>query len=135
MLSRPTNLSHVAREVFQAAASVSSILPSVHALTPSLALVPMLGGSCSTAFRISVPPKMSTFSKALAAPKEAPKEPPKEPIVVSESQEDNSEEGSKSLTLSVSPIRIVGNIVIGGKTTKRARTSKPVKLDPFPFVH
>lgn len=69
------SISNVAREVFQAAASVSSILPSVHALTPSLALLPMLEGSYSTAFRISVPPKTSAFSKALAAPKEAPKEP------------------------------------------------------------
>lgn len=73
---------------------------------------------------------MPASSKAPFASKEVPKE----SIIVSESLESNSEEGTRSPTLSVSPIRAVGDIVIGGRAAKHARTSKPVEVGPSPLI-
>lgn len=104
------SVAQVAREVFQVMAPVSSAHPSAHTPTPSLAFVLVSGGSHSAASRTSVPSKMPASSKAPAASKEVSKE----PIIVSELQEDSSKEGTKSPTLSVSPIRAIGDIVIWG---------------------
>lgn len=115
------------REVFQAATLVSSAHPSARTPAPSLALVLMSRGFRFAASRTSVPFKMLASSKALATPKEVLKE----PIIISESKEDSSEEGTRSPTLSVSPIRAIGNIIIGGRAANCARTLKLVEVGPL----
>lgn len=123
------SVADVAREVFQAATPTSSAHPSTCTATPSLALVSVLGGFHSMAFRTSVPPKSSASSKAPFAPKKVPKE----PIMVSKSVESSSEEGSRSPPLNVSPIRAVGVITIEAQAAKLARTLKTSKI--FPSAH
>lgn len=120
----------VVREVFYAAALASSALPSTHTPAPSLALVLVSGGSHFAPSQTLAPPKTSASSKAPTAPKEVPKE----PIIVSESQEDKSKEGTRSPTLSVSLIRVIGDIVIRGRAVKCARTSEHMEVGPSPSI-
>lgn len=108
----------------------SSIWPSTRTLAPSLAVVPMSGGSHSTAFRTSIPSKTQASSKTPAASEMVLKD----PIIVNEPKEDSSEEVTRSLTQSVSPLQPVGNIVIEGHAVKRARTSASVKVRPLPSI-
>lgn len=71
---------------------------------PTLALVPAAGGSRSAASRTSIPAKVPTPTKSLAAFKLTSKE----PIALSESTEGSSEKGIRVASLDVTPLQAVG---------------------------
>lgn len=98
----------VAREFFQATTPASSARPSTRTPTSPLALVPVSGGSRYVVSNTSVHPKTPASSKAPPTSKEVLKK----PIMVGESLESTSEEGTRSPLLDVSPIRAVDVIAL-----------------------
>lgn len=114
-------ITDVTREFFQAADPTSSTHHFTSAPMPSLVLVPVTGGSCFAASRMSISAKVLAPAKTLPIPKETPKE----PITHSELAESSLKEGTGTAPLDIPPIQAVGVIMIEGEATKRARTSEP----------
>lgn len=97
---------------------------------PSLALVPVVEGSRSTASKTLV------LTEALAPAKT----PPKEPITLSESVESSSEEGTRTGRGScrdrgrAAKQAQISKHVTKDRTAKRDRTLEPARVAPSPLV-
>lgn len=80
----------------------------------------MARGSCSTASRTSIPAEAQASVKTPPAPKKATRE----PVTLSESTGSSSEEGTGVAPLDISPIQVMGAIIIGGQVAKKAQTAE-----------